>query len=96
LFTHDWKGDPFGSWIPRYYPPARGTWSAGENLLWAPQSVSARAAVREWLESPPHRLVMLGRGWRELGIGSVRAAKAPGVFGGIDVVIVAAEFGARG
>jgi uncharacterized protein YkwD len=95
LFTHDWKGDPFGSWIPRYYPPARGAWSAGENLLWAPQSVSARAAVHEWLESAPHRQVMLGRGWRELGIGAVRMSKAPGVFGGIDVVIVAAEFGAR-
>lgn len=96
LFTHDWKGDPFGSWIPRYYPPGRGLWSAGENLLWAPGSVSARATVREWLASPPHRQVMLGRAWRELGIGAVRAAKAPGVFGGIDVVIVAAEFGVRG
>ena len=96
-FTHDWQpGTHFGRWILRYYPSTRTrTWAAGENLLWWPQTVSAREAVQRWLDSPPHRRVMLTPQWRQLGVGVVKAADAPGVYGGQTVVVAAAEFGLR-
>jgi uncharacterized protein YkwD len=96
-FTHDWRvGTPFGRWILRFYPVAGAqSWGAGENLLWWPGSVTPRGAVQRWLASPPHRRVMLTPGWRQLGLGVVRAESAPGVYGGQTVVVVAAEFGVR-
>jgi uncharacterized protein YkwD len=97
-FTHAWPttGRLFGSWIRGYYP-SRGfrSWSAGENLLWASPGFTPASAVQQWLDSPMHRRVMLSRGWRELGIGVVSAAAAPGQFGERDVQIAAAEFGVR-
>jgi len=51
--------------------------------------------VETWLASPPHRRVLLTPAWRELGIGAARAFGADGVYAGADVVIAAAEFGAR-
>lgn len=97
-FTHAWPttGRLFGSWIRSYYSP-RGyrSWSAGENLLWASPGFAPGNAVRQWLDSPIHRRVMLTPSWRELGIGVVTAVAAPGAFGGRDVQIAAAEFGRR-
>jgi uncharacterized protein YkwD len=57
--------------------------------------MSPANAVQQWLESPAHRRVLLSRSWRELGIGVVRAAAAPGAYGRQDVQIAAAEFGSR-
>jgi uncharacterized protein YkwD len=98
MFTHNWPstGHFFASWIRTYYP-ARGfrAWSAGENLLWASPGFAPANAVQQWLDSPTHRRVMLTRSWRELGIGVVSAAGAPGAYGGRDVQIAAAEFGLR-
>lgn len=97
-FTHVWptNGRLFGSWIRDFYP-SRGfrSWSAGENLLWAAPSFSPASAVQQWLDSPTHRRVMLSRTWREIGVGVVTAAAAPGAYGQRDVQIAAAEFGAR-
>jgi uncharacterized protein YkwD len=97
-FTHAWPttGRLFASWIRSYYP-SRGyrSWSVGENLLWASPAMTPASAVRQWLESPAHRRVMLSRSWRELGIGVVTAVAAPGAYGGRDVQIAAAEFGKR-
>lgn len=97
MFTHDWQpGTPFGRWILRFYPATNTRmWSAGENLLWWPETVTPRAAVQRWLASPPHRKVMLAPRWRQLGVGVVDAANAPGVYNGQKVVVVAAEFGLR-
>ncbi|HLB19670.1 MAG TPA: hypothetical protein VK613_11120 [Gaiellaceae bacterium] len=39
--------------------------------------------------------VLLTKSSRELGIGVVSAARAPGAYGGRDVQIAAAEFGLR-
>jgi len=97
LFTHSWpSGKLFPTWIRTFYP-ATGyrTWSAGENLLWSTPSLSAASAVRQWLDSPVHRHVLLLPSWREVGVGTVRAVAAPGVFGGQDVDLAAAEFGTR-
>ena len=98
LFTHNWpsSGQLFSSWIRSFYP-ARGyrAWSAGENLLWASPGFTTASAVRQWLDSPTHRRVMLTKSWRELGVGVVAAHGAPGAYGGRDVQIAAAEFGLR-
>ena len=97
-FTHSWPttGKLCGSWIRDFYSP-RGyrSWSAGENLLWASPGFTPANAVQQWLDSPIHRRVMLTPYWRELGIGVVSAAAAPGAFGSRDVQIAAAEFGKR-
>jgi uncharacterized protein YkwD len=97
-FTHAWPttGKLFTSWIRGFYP-ARGyrAWSVGENLLWASPGFTPADAVRQWLDSPSHRRVLLSPRWRELGIGVVSAIAAPGAYGGRDVQIAAAEFGLR-
>jgi hypothetical protein len=73
------------------------SWSVGENLLWGSDRNDAAFAVREWMESPPHRRNILSRDWREVGIGAVFFGRAPGVFGGRPVTIVTADFsGSRG
>jgi uncharacterized protein YkwD len=43
---------------------------AGEVLAWGQgRDASPRAAVRSWLHSPPHRRVLLGRSYRDVGVG---------------------------
>jgi uncharacterized protein YkwD len=96
-FSHDWSdGSPFASWIKRFYPPGSArAWSAAENIGWAEQDVTAPQAVEMWLASPAHRLVLLSKTWRQVGVGVIRADGAAGPYGGQSVVILAAEFGAR-
>ena len=44
--------------------------AAGEVLAWGQgRYASPRAAVRSWLHSPPHRRVLLGRTYRDVGVG---------------------------
>ena len=44
--------------------------AAGEVLAWGEgRYASPRAAVRSWLHSPPHRRVLLGRRYRDVGVG---------------------------
>jgi uncharacterized protein YkwD len=96
-FEHDSaNGTVFWRRIERFYP-SRGfrSWTVGENLLWASASYGAAFAVREWMQSPPHRENILSRDWREVGIGAVFFAQAPGTYGGRPVTIVTADFGAR-
>jgi uncharacterized protein YkwD len=98
-FGHDsLTGTPFWRRIERFYP-SRGSnsWTVGENLIWGSDTYDATFAVREWMESPPHRRNILSRDWREVGIGAVFFGRAPGVFGGRPVTIVTADFsGSRG
>jgi len=97
LFTHNWSdGRAFPTWIRAFYPSSGyRTWSAGENLLWSAPSLSAASAVRQWLDSPVHRHILLRPSWREVGVGTVHAIAAPGAYGGHDVDLAAAEFGTR-
>jgi uncharacterized protein YkwD len=45
-------------------------WRAGEALGWGTGSLSTpNALVDEWLDSPPHRHILLDSGYRELGVG---------------------------
>lgn len=96
-FEHDSAGGTaFWRRIERFYP-SRGfrSWTVGENLLWASRTYSAAFAVRQWMNSAPHRETILSRDWREIGIGAVVVASAPGAYGGRPVTIVTADFGAR-
>jgi len=46
------------------------SWALGETLAWGTGACSTPAAVvAAWMESPAHRRVMLGRRYRELGVG---------------------------
>jgi uncharacterized protein YkwD len=51
--------------------------------------------VTAWLASPGHRENLLGPKYREVGISAVRAAGAPGVYGGRRIVLLTVDFGAR-
>jgi uncharacterized protein YkwD len=96
-FEHDSaNGTAFWRRIERFYP-SRGfrSWTVGENLLWGTDTYGAAFAVREWMHSPPHRENILSRDWREVGIGAITVASAPGEYRGRTVTIVTADFGAR-
>lgn len=90
------NGTAFWRRIERFYPDANYSyWSVGENLLWAPTSVSAGHAMRMWIGSPPHLANLLGSRWRQIGISAVSVVHAPGVYGGRDIVIITTDFGVR-
>jgi uncharacterized protein YkwD len=48
----------------------------GETLAWAPSGagVSARALLRLWMDSPPHRHVLMNGRLRRVGVGRVYGA----------------------
>src|SRR5262245_33746664 len=97
FFEHESvNGAPFWRRIARFYPAGRGSWSVGENIFWESPDTSAASAVREWMQSPPHRQNLLAREWRDIGLSAEHFATAPGTFGGRSVTIVTADFGVRG
>lgn len=51
---------------------------------------SARKVVRMWLNSPPHRAVLLSRGFRRIGVG-----RRKGALGATRACLVTADFGSR-
>ena len=72
------------------------TWSVGETLLASQGStLEAQAIVAAWLQSPPHREIVLAPSWRDLGIGVLYAPSSPSAFGGADAIVVTADFGYR-
>ncbi len=44
-------------------------WSLGENIGWASGNASAKSLVDAWMDSPPHRAIILHRRFQEIGIG---------------------------
>ena len=97
FFAHASRdGSPFWKRVKRFYPSkAYRYWAVGETLLWSSGELEAGRAVRMWMNSPPHRKVLLTPRWRELGLAAVRAQAAPGAFGGRDVTVLTADFGIR-
>lgn len=96
FFAHESRdGSSFIDRVRRYYAPRRGTWSVGENLLWSTRGIEAKRAVAMWMQSPGHRQNILTPQWREIGLAAVTFRGAPGVFGGMDVVIITTDFGVR-
>ena len=88
---------PFGTWIRWHWPgPGYASWSAGENLVWGAPDLTARGAVRRWMDSPPHRANILTPGWRHIGIAVVHVSDPHGYFGTwSDVTLAVADFGRR-
>ena len=97
FFAHESAdGTAFWRRVARYYPRrGTGAWYVGENLLWSSPDVDAAGAVRMWLNSPPHRRILLTARWREIGLSAVHTPSAPGVYGGREVTVVTADFGVR-
>lgn len=89
-------GSAFWKRVERFYP-SKGTryWAVGENLLWASPDVDGPGALKLWMASPEHRANILTAKWREIGISAVQVAGAPGIYSGLDVTILATEFGVR-
>jgi uncharacterized protein YkwD len=89
-------GTSFWKRVARYYGSAGYRyWSVGENLLWSSGTLTPAAAVTMWMNSPPHRKNLLERNWRQVGLSVRQFAGAPGVYQGLDVTIVTADFGVR-
>lgn len=89
-------GSPFWDRLEaKYRPGAAHRWSVGENLAWGSPSLSARQVVALWLRSHAHRRILLNPRWRDIGVGSVHASAAPGVYEGLPAMIVTADFGVR-
>lgn len=96
FFAHESAdGTAFWKRVARFYPRRSGAWSVGENLLWSSPDVDAATALRMWMDSPSHRKILLTARWREIGLSAVHAQSAPGVYGGREVTVVTADFGAR-
>ena len=89
-------GTPFSKRVARFYRPGSSNyWSAGENLLWFSPDVGASTAISMWMKSPAHRAILLSPEWREVGLSAVHVRSAPGVFEGLEVTVVTADFGVR-
>ena len=94
---HSADGTAFNVRIKRYYTDRGFTkWSVGEALMASPgRTVEASEIVAAWLESPPHRAIVLSPTWRDAGIGVLYAPSAPQTFGGTEAIVVTADFGLR-
>ena len=96
-FSHDSAdGSAFWRRVQRYYSSSgRRYWSVGENLLWASPDVDAAETMKMWMASPEHRANLLKAEWREVGLAVVHVPSAPGVFKGLEITLVTADFGVR-
>jgi uncharacterized protein YkwD len=98
FFSHESvDGTAFSDRIRRHYTN-RGWrfWSVGETLLANQgQTIDARQVVEDWLESPPHREIILSSTWKDAGIGALFAPTAPNEYGGAATIVVTADFGLR-
>jgi len=97
IFSHESPdGSAFWKRVQRFYGSANYRyWSVGENLVWASPDMDAKYALELWLGSPEHKKNLLTPRWREIGLSAVKATAAPGVFSGLDVTIITANFGVR-
>jgi uncharacterized protein YkwD len=96
-FGHDSAdGTSFWERVESYYASdGYRYWSVGENLLWSANALSPARAVAMWMDSPPHRQNLLDPDWRLVGLSVKQFPSAPGVYHGLTVTIVTADFGTR-
>jgi uncharacterized protein YkwD len=97
FFEHESAdGTTFDDRIRRYYrDQGWESWMVGETLLSSSGEIDARHIVAAWIESGPHRAIVLSPAWRDAGIGVFYAEAAPGDFGDAAALVVTADFGAR-
>ncbi len=89
-------GVGFAQRIAHYYPMGLSTYyDVGENLYSASTGTDSSVVVTKWLGSPEHRKNVLSAAWRQVGIAAVTVPAAPGVFAGLGVTVVVADFGVR-
>jgi uncharacterized protein YkwD len=70
-------------------------WRIGEILIWSRGApLTAEAAVRAWLASPPHRRVLLHRRYEDVGAGVVPGTPRGGA-GSEPATTIGVLFGAR-
>ena len=87
-------GTAFWKRLSLYYPQrTTSSWSVGENLLWTSGDLDSVRALGIWMTSAEHRATILDPRWRDVGIAAVEAAGAPGMYSGLNVVVVTADFG---
>ena len=68
FFSHTSPGG--GTLRDRLNASGYGGAVAGEALAWGQGRLATpRAVVRSWMGSPPHRAILLGRNYRDIGIG---------------------------
>lgn len=96
-FSHDSAdGTSFWKRVEGYYGShGYRYWSVGENLLWSSGALSSESAVTMWMNSAPHRRNLLDRHWRQIGLSVRQFDSAPGVYHGLAVTIMTADFGTR-
>ena len=63
----------------------------GENIAAVPGRATARKAVRMWMNSPPHRAVLLAPAGRRIGVGKRR-----GKLGSASRAVITADLTSRG
>ena len=91
VFSHYGVGTPASRAARSGYMSWGGERTVGETLAFSRRRDGARV-VRAWLRSSCHRAVLLGRDFREIGVGAATGAPYRGVAGGFTV---AADFGLR-
>lgn len=75
------------------YLRGRRDWGLGEALAWAQVPLDSPASlVTAWLNSPPHRAILLGRRYRDVGIGVVPGLTQVSTLPGATAVL---DFGFR-
>jgi uncharacterized protein YkwD len=95
--SHSVMWTSYGTWIDWYWPGAGYTsGAASENRTWGAPDLSARAAVKRWMNRARNRANLLTATWRRVGVAAVRVSNPLGYYGASDeVTIVVAEFGRR-
>jgi uncharacterized protein YkwD len=97
FFAHESRdGTAFWKRIKHDYPKGSyRVWSVGETLVFTSDEIDAADVVSMWMDSPPHRKILLDRTFRDIGVSALRVTGAPGDFEGDDVTLVTADFGIR-
>ncbi len=74
-FAHRCAGEPdlAGRLLATPYLPCGCEWKIAENIAWGEgRAGTARAIVRSWMRSAPHRKVMLTSRFQRLGVGVLK------------------------
>ena len=100
MLVHDFfshyspSGRSYGARIARcgYGRSGYAAWKVGEVIAWGDGIYGVpQLVLRRWMDSSPHRAVILGRSWREMGVGLVK-----GKFCGLSgVYLYTVDFGRR-
>src|SRR5918995_1654693 len=87
--SHSVMWTSYGTWIHWYWPGAGYTsGAASENRAWGAPDLSARAAVKRWMNSARNRANLLTATWRRVGVAAVRVSDPLGYYDKRDDVTI--------